>query len=79
MWLLIDVQNAKQLYNSINSIIKRQTNSELIILKKNVAIRNWKKRISCQTYEFSIAKIAIIWSHFRNISWFLIEFNAIKR
>ena len=29
-------------------------------------------------HEIWIAKIAIIWSHFRNISWFSFEYNAIK-
>ena len=29
-------------------------------------------------YEIWIAKIAIIWTHFRNILWFSFEYNAIK-
>ena len=40
MWFVIEMQDAKQLYDEINSMIERQADSKLIKLKKSVATRN---------------------------------------
>ena len=84
MWLLIEVQDAKQLYDAISSMMKRQVDSKLIKSRKSVANRNnlriWESQ--CQSDMKSelqkLQSLLIIWSHFRNISWFSIEYSAIE-
>ena len=58
---MIEIQNAKQLYDVIRSIIKRQIDFELIISKKNFAnqLKNLNENFN-DKHEIWIAKIAII-------------------
>ena len=84
MWFLIEVQDAKQLYDAISSMMKRQIDFELVKSKKSVAnrsnLRIWESQ--CQSdMKFELQKLQsllIIWSHLRSISWFSIEYSAIE-
>ena len=56
--MLIEMQDAKQLYDAINSIIERQIDFELVKSEKNVANQH-AENLNAK-HEIWIAKIAII-------------------